>query len=152
MIIHRHPKKNWNDPKCHCEKLHDVLNRHLPCPFCLKQILLRTQLQQKIQEEAAPGEYVELDYTKRPVFYGSDEPSPNPEDTGGKIVATKDRKRRNTCYPGVELTDNTTQYKNIGQIDTEELNKLKEDRVISGGSISGVKGPGDENASAVANN
>ncbi|KAK6543619.1 hypothetical protein TWF694_000361 [Orbilia ellipsospora] len=143
VILHRHPNKNWDDPQCMCQKVHDKLDRHLPCPGCLKQILLRTQLQQRIQEEeAGTGKYVELDYTKRPVFESSSENSPK---TGSKTkvdvaVATKqfDRRRQNTrffgteelkCIPNIELPEH------IENIDENKFEQFRKNRLALTGKF-----------------
>ncbi|KAF3929890.1 hypothetical protein AA313_de0200697 [Arthrobotrys entomopaga] len=142
VVLHRHPDKNWDDPQCMCQKVHDKLDRHLPCPGCLKQILLRTQLQQEIQEEeAGTGKYVELDYTKRPVFESSTEVSPETElkNQAEAAIAAKESERRCQnarffgveelkCIPNIELPEH------IEDIDENKFEKFKA-RLAAGGDF-----------------
>ncbi|EPS42249.1 hypothetical protein H072_3769 [Dactylellina haptotyla CBS 200.50] len=132
IVLHRHPKQSWNDQKCLCSKLHEVLDRHLPCPNCLKQILLRNMLQQKVQDEAAPGESVELDYTKHPVFYGSDESSPSPDPNRKPPIPISKRQRRNTCYPGVGEVE---PYRDIGHINQDNFPSISGETLVYTGSV-----------------
>ncbi|KAK6341458.1 hypothetical protein TWF696_008532 [Orbilia brochopaga] len=121
FYVHRHPDKNADDIKCDCPELHEVLDRHLPCPMCLKTILLRMSLEAKIQADAGPNVKVELDYKKYPVFYTDDEESPA---DGSKLsinpVANRKRERRGTFFGGVE---NQPGMYNAGGTKTTEANE-----------------------------
>ncbi|KAK6532529.1 hypothetical protein TWF281_006717 [Arthrobotrys megalospora] len=104
-VMHRHPRSNWNDPTCSCFRTYYVWSRRLPCPLCIKQILLRVELQQRLLEETPPGIDVELDYRKCPVFYDTDDPDGNVSSDSAKkkqALTQEHRKRRNALVGEIE--------------------------------------------------
>ncbi|KAJ6263069.1 hypothetical protein Dda_1628 [Drechslerella dactyloides] len=136
FYIHRHPNKNADDEKCECLKLHEVLDRHLPCPMCLQTILLRMSLEEEIQEEAGSDVEVELDYKKYPVFSADDQPSP----AGGskrRIIPVPNRKRdRRNTYLG-DIENQPEPYHNAGTIGPDELIHVYDGHRFSGETLVG---------------